>query len=122
MREAGPVRSSTGKRNVLTIRHLLKPHTLSLSLGFLAVMGEAIANLLQPWPLKIVLDEVFKSHAGKSDLPRFIRQFVGTDKFATVKFACIAVLAIAVLDALSTYGEKYLTTSVCQWVTYDLRR
>jgi len=91
-------------------------------LGFLAVVGEAIANLLQPWPLKIVLDEVFKGHAGKSDLPHFVYRFLGTDKFATVKFACLAVLAIALLDAFSTYGEKYLTTSVGQWVTYDLRR
>jgi ATP-binding cassette subfamily B protein len=106
----------------LTIRELLRPHTGALSLGFLAVLGEAIANLLQPWPLKIVLDEVFKSHAGKADLPHFVYQLLGTDKFAAVKFACIAVMAIAILDAVSTYGEKYLTTSVGQWVTYDLRR
>jgi len=86
------------------------------------VLGEAVANLLQPWPLKIVLDEVFKTHAGKGDIPSFINQFLSGDKLATVKFACIAVLAIAVLDAVSTYAEKYLTTSVSQWVTYDLRR
>jgi subfamily B ATP-binding cassette protein MsbA len=110
------------KRSRLTIRQLLKPHTLALSLGFLAVMGEAVANLLQPWPLKIVLDEVFKGHSGKTDLPHFINHFLGSDKLATVKFACIAVLAIALLDAISTYAEKYLTTSVGQWVTYDLRR
>ena len=85
-------------------------------------MGEAVANLLQPWPLKIVLDEVFKNHAGRSDLPHFVYRFLGADKFATIKFACIAVMAIALLDAISTYGEKYLTTSVGQWVTYDLRR
>jgi ATP-binding cassette, subfamily B, bacterial len=110
------------KRSRLTIRELLKPHTLSLSLGFLAVLGEAVANLLQPWPLKIVLDEVFKGHSGKTDLPGFVNHFLGSDKLATVKFACIAVLAIALLDAISTYAEKYLTTSVGQWVTYDLRR
>ncbi|HMC32543.1 MAG TPA: ABC transporter ATP-binding protein [Candidatus Angelobacter sp.] len=106
----------------LTIRQLLKPHTLSLGIGFFAVLGESAANLLQPWPLKIVLDEVFRTHAGKSDLPHFIYGFISADKFATVKFACFAVLAIALLDAVSTYAEKYLTTSVGQWVTYDLRR
>jgi ATP-binding cassette, subfamily B, bacterial len=116
------VAAAPKKRKRLTIRELLRPHAGSLALGLIAVIGEAIANLLQPWPLKIVLDEVFKSHAGRSDLPRFIYQFLGTDKFATIRFACIAVMAIAVLDAISTYGEKYLTTSVGQWVTYDLRR
>jgi len=110
------------KRKRLTIRKLLRPHAGALALGLVAVLGEAIASLLQPWPLKIVLDEVFKSHAGKASLPQFVYQFLGADKFATIKFACVAVMAIAVLDAISTYGEKYLTTSVGQWVTYDLRR
>ena len=106
----------------LTIRQLLKPHRFSLAMGFLAVLGESAANLLQPWPLKILLDDVFRSHAGRSGPPHFVYGFVGADKFATVKFACFAVLAIALLDAVSTYAEKYLTTSVGQWVTYDLRR
>jgi subfamily B ATP-binding cassette protein MsbA len=110
------------RRKRLTIGDLLKPHKASLALGFLAVLGEALANLLQPWPLKIVLDEVFKGKGGKSSIPFFIQNFFGSDKLGTVKFACLAVLAIAVLDAISTYSEKYLTTSVGQWVTYDLRR
>ena len=109
-------------RKRLTIRELLKPHAFSLGFGLLAVIGEAIANLLQPWPLKIVLDEVFRAHAGKAGLPQFVYSYLGSDKFAVVKFACIAVLTVAVLDAVSTYVEKYLTTSVGQWVTYDLRR
>ena len=91
-------------------------------MGFLAVLGESAANLLQPWPLKIVLDEVFRGHGGRSGLPHFVYQFLGSDKLATVKLACFAVIAIALLDAVSTYAEKYLTTSVGQWVTYDLRR
>jgi ATP-binding cassette, subfamily B, bacterial len=121
-KEALTPASQAPRRKRLTIRELLKPHTLSLSLGFLAVLGEALANLLQPWPLKIVLDEVFKGHAGSSGLPHFVYAYLGADKLAAVKFACIAVLAIALLDAVSTYCEKYLTTSVGQWVTYDLRR
>jgi subfamily B ATP-binding cassette protein MsbA len=39
-----------------------------------------------------------------------------------LKFACVAVLGIALLDAVSSYFEKYLTTSVAQWISYDLRR
>ncbi|HZD93061.1 MAG TPA: ABC transporter ATP-binding protein, partial [Candidatus Sulfotelmatobacter sp.] len=77
---------------------------------------------MQPWPLKIVLDEVFRGHGGRADVPKFVHQFLGADKFAVVKVACFAVIAIALLDAMSTYAEKYLTTSVGQWVTYDLRR
>jgi hypothetical protein len=48
--DAGKIAPAQKKRRRLTIRALLRPHAASLSLGFLAVLGEAIANLLQPWP------------------------------------------------------------------------
>ena len=106
----------------LTIRELLQPHVPALSLGLLAVIGEGAANLLEPWPLKIVLDDVFKTRQVHGWLNRLIYSTVGYDKIAILKFACIAVLAIAILDAICSYAEKYLTTSVGQWVTHDLRR
>src|SRR5205814_6301838 len=46
----------------------------------------------------------------------------GTDKLSILKFAVLAVIAIAILGAVSSYFEKYLTTSVGQWVIHDLRR
>ena len=39
-----------------------------------------------------------------------------------VNFAVAAVAVIAVVGAVSSYFEKYLTTSVSQWVGHDLRR
>jgi subfamily B ATP-binding cassette protein MsbA len=93
-----------------------------LLLGFLAVVGEGLANLLQPWPLKVVLDDVLRSRASHGTTMRWIHGLVGTDNLAMLKFACAAVLAIALLDAISSYAEKYLTTSVAQWISYDLRR
>ena len=105
----------------LSVRSLLTPHLGELTLGFIAIAGESIANLLQPWPLKLVLDDVLRSKASHAWTMQLIERFVSSDKIALLKFACIAVLAIAVLDAICTYGEKYLTTSVAQWVSYDLR-
>src|SRR5690242_9456749 len=106
----------------LSIRELLRPHVTALTVGFVAVVGEGVANLLQPWPLKIVLDSVLRSHPVHGWLNHFIEATAGDDKLAVLKFACAAVLAIAALDAVSSYTEKYLTTSVGQWVTHDLRR
>ena len=37
---------------------LLRPHRRALWLGLLAIAGESIADVLQPWPLKVVLDNV----------------------------------------------------------------
>jgi len=105
----------------LSIRTLLSPHLGELTLGFIAIVGESVADLLQPWPLKIVLDDVLRSHQSHAWTMQRIESLVGSNKMAILEFACVAVLAIAVFDAICTYGEKYLTTSVAQWVSYDLR-
>ena len=86
------------------------------------MVGEGVANLLQPWPLKIVLDNVLKSQPLHGWLNQKILAWVGDDKLSIVGLAALAVLAIAILDAIASYTEKYITTSVGQWVTHDLRR
>jgi len=109
------------RRGRLNLRELLKPHIGSLLLGLIAVVGEGLANLFQPWPLKIVLDDVLRSRESHATAMNWIQRVVGTSNLAILKFACAAVLAIALLDAISSYAEKYLTTSVAQWISYDLR-
>jgi ATP-binding cassette, subfamily B, bacterial len=109
------------ERKKISIGSLLRPHIGALFLGFIAIAGESAANLLQPWPLKIVLDDVLRSRNSHAWTMKLIHHLVGTDAIAVLKFACAAVLAIAVLDAICTYAEKYLTTSVAQWISYDLR-
>src|SRR4029453_5464668 len=46
----------------------------------------------------------------------------GDNTIAVLNFALAAVLMIALVGAVSAYTEKYLTTSVAQWVAHDLRR
>ena len=105
-------RTKSGRLKRLSIAGLLRPHRGPLFLGFLAVLGESAANLLEPWPLKIVLDNVLRGRNEHSALMRLIHSTVGDEKLAILKFACFAVLAIAALDAISSYAEKYLTISV----------
>jgi ATP-binding cassette, subfamily B, bacterial len=93
-----------------------------LVLAFLAVLGEAATDLLEPWPLKIVFDYVF----GAKHLPAWLSSLLGATfgltKVDILHFAILAVIVIALAGALSAYAEKYLTTSVGQWVMHDLRR
>ncbi len=110
------------KSSRLNIKDLLRPHIKLLMAGLVAVVGEGVADLLQPWPLKIVLDNVLKSREIHGWLNQFILSTVGQDKLAILRFAALAVLAVAVVDAICTYAEKYVTTSVGQWVMHDLRR
>jgi subfamily B ATP-binding cassette protein MsbA len=88
----------------------------------LAVLGGGIADLLEPWPLKLVLDNVIRSQPARGWTEPLIHAVAGFDKFAVLEFAAGAVLAIAIVGALCSYAEKYITTSVGQWVMHDLRR
>src|SRR5215218_7241990 len=104
----------------LRIGDFIKPHWRSLLLAFLAVIGETLADILEPWPIKIVVDNVLQSKALKGWAGTVVG-YIGTDKLAILYFALGAVILIAVLGAISSYFEKYLTTTVGQWVAHDLR-
>jgi len=108
------------KQKKIRITDLLFPHWPSLMFAFIAVIGESVTDLLEPWPLKVVFDYVF----GSKHMPDWLASivgFIGTDKLSILNFAAIAVILIALGGAISSYGEKYLTTSVGQWVMHDLR-
>ena len=109
-------------RRTITVMGLLRPHKRALWLGLLAIAGESVADVLQPWPLKVVLDNVI-SHKGEHGwLTRMIHRYIGRDAMHILLAACVAVMVIALMDAVCTYGEKWVTTTVGQWVSHDLRR
>ncbi len=110
------------RRRGITIWELLRPHRAQLWLGLAAIAGESVADVLGPWPLKIVLDNVIAHKSTHGWLNRVIARTAGPEPLHILKFACVAVLLIALLDAICTYGEKWVTTTVGQWVTHDLRR
>ncbi len=114
--------AADSQRQKLNLRHLLRPHAAGLMIGLVAALVESAANLAEPWPLKIVLDNVLKSKSAHGWLNQLILSAGATDKAAILKFAALAVLAIAAVGAVSSYTEKYITTSLAQWVMHDLRR
>ena len=52
------------KRRISVVR-LLTPHWKPLSLGLLTAILGSVMDLLQPWPLKIVIDNVIGSNPGQ---------------------------------------------------------
>jgi ATP-binding cassette, subfamily B, bacterial len=106
----------------ITVATLLRPHAKTLAVAFAAAIGETAANLAEPWPLKIVLDTVAKTKPAHGWLHHWFLSIAGTDQLAILKLAALAVLAIALVGAICSYAEKYLTTTVSQWVMHDLRQ
>jgi len=101
---------------------LLRPHWKTISLACVAVIGEIGADILEPWPLKMVIDYVLQSKHMPQWLAALVTRFAGSNPYAILDTAVVSVAIIAVIGGISTYSEKYLTTSVGQWVTHDLRR
>jgi ATP-binding cassette subfamily B protein len=108
-------------RSRLSILGLLRPHWKAFSLALLVVVAETGTELLEPWPLKIVLDYLLQAKHPPGWLTGLIG-WLGRDKLAALNFAVVAVAVIAVVGALSSYLEKTLTAKVGQWVMHDLRR
>src|SRR6202163_2190453 len=101
---------------------LLRPHWKTLTIALLAVLVETSADLLEPWPLKIIVDNLLQSKPLPHWLAAVVSHMAGHDKLAILNFAVLAVAVIAIVGAIGSYTEKYLTTSVGQWVMHDMRR
>src|SRR5580765_1077551 len=101
---------------------LIRPYGTTLLLAFLAAIAETIADVLQPWPIKLVIDNVIQGKTLTGWFGHTLMAISGGGAAATINVAVAAVAAIAVVGAVGSYWEKYLTTSVSQWVGHDLRR
>ena len=40
---------------------LVRPHWKALTIALVAVLGETLTDILQPWPIKIVVDNILQS-------------------------------------------------------------
>lgn len=106
----------------LRIIDIVRPHWKTLASALVAVLGETLAGILEPWPIKVVVDNIKQSNKLPGRLAGIITGLFGDNHYAVLNFAVAAVAVIAIVGAISSYFEKYLTTSVSQWVGHDLRR
>jgi ATP-binding cassette, subfamily B, bacterial len=114
--------SSADEATKFSFFQLLRPRWPALAVALVAVLGETVTDVLDPWPIKIVIDSIIQSKKLPHWLESIVRSLFGQNKIAILDFAVAAVLVIAVVGAISSYVEKYLTTSISQWVAHDLRR
>jgi len=80
----------------------------------------ALAGLLAPWPLKIVVDSVL----GDQPLPPIMIAALGTlaaDPFTLLVFAAVASLGIVLLEHGLTVLNEYVQTRLAQNVALDFR-
>src|SRR5204863_1094106 len=96
-------------------------HWPTLVIAFIAIIFEGFTDLLDPWPIKIVLDYVIGSKHLPAWLASFSQATFGANKSAILGLAVTTVIVVALVGAVATYTEKYLMTKVGQEVMWDLR-
>src|SRR2546425_5145032 len=92
-----------------------------LILAALCTLGVTAAELLKPWPLKLILDH------GILDKPLphylgFLEGFAGGDKLTLIIAASCAIVLIVVLGGILSYSQTFITSSVGYRMVYALRR
>ena len=103
----------------LNLSRLLRPYWKLLAIALGAMLVEAGADLLEPWPLKVIFDSVL----GSKPMPPWLSAWWpgDVDRLTILNVAAVSVIVIAVVGAISSYTEKYLSTTVGKRVGYDLR-
>lgn len=104
-----------------TVLGLLSGHWGILLFGLAAVGAETGAALLEPWPIKIVLDTVLRAKPLPHWLERAIAAMFGTNALGVLGFAVGMVLFVAAVGAVGSYAEKQSVTTLGQRVTHELR-
>jgi ABC-type multidrug transport system fused ATPase/permease subunit len=104
------------------IRHLVSPYRGVLLLILLAMLLETAASLAEPWPLKIILDNVVGAHHLPSWLAHLLGTILGgTDRKQVAVIAVLGVVVIAAIGGLASYLDNWFTEIVAQRVAHDLR-
>ena len=92
-----------------------------LILAALCTLGVTAAELLKPWPLKLILDH------GILDKPLphflgFLHSMVEGSKVMLVVGASCAIVLIALFGGLFSYSQIFITSSIGYKMVYALRR
>ena len=92
-----------------------------MTAALVAVVFETLADVLEPWPVAIVVDHVLGGKPLPHQLRPVVERWFGTNSAALLEFALAAIVGIAIVGGVGSYIQKYLTTTVSQWVAHDLR-
>src|SRR2546428_1147912 len=107
---------------LLRISEIYQAYLPSLPLAFLGALGETAADLLQPWPLKILFNNILAGQPLPPAIDGWVAAIFGHGVGGILYFALAAVLAIAILNGASTFMQDFFMPRVGHWVLHDLRR
>jgi ATP-binding cassette, subfamily B, bacterial len=109
---------------MISVLRVLRPylgrHRRPLILAGLAMIGEVLASLASPWPLKFIFDSVLFEHTRGGQ--RGLRTSLSGHTLVLLVALLAASVVIALLNGICSYVDDRNTDVVGQEAIYDLRR
>ena len=97
---------------------LLRPYWPLLAVAFVAMLVETGMGLAEPWPLKLIFDHVL----GTKPMPAWLAGHLDvSNRLGVLDVAALGVVVIALVGAVASYFDDYLSTTVAKRVGFDLR-
>ncbi|MEQ9039009.1 MAG: ABC transporter ATP-binding protein [Silicimonas sp.] len=98
----------------------LKSHRRKLTLGFMAMIGVALAEIMRPWPIKIVFDGILIPQETPDAVTGWLLSVFGNGD-ALLGAMAAAILGIALLGGAMGFAQAYLIAAVGQKVVAQIR-
>jgi ABC-type multidrug transport system fused ATPase/permease subunit len=121
------MRSGTIRVTARLLRRFMPGEIRGLSLGLIFLMGASAMTLLQPWPIKVVLDSVVAKITPPPIVQWLVTPFEGAGLFAghpgllLLTILCVAILLIEVLMGVCHVLSTYVLNSVALRMVFRLR-
>jgi len=109
-----------GARLRVLVRACLKERRLALGLAAVALLGVVLADVLAPWPLKIIFDHILLAKPLPPTLA-LLQPVLDWGTWPALTVATLAIAAIALAGGVLAYLQLYTTAKVGHRITWRLR-
>lgn len=108
-------------RTVHRFRRYLYRHWRPLLAAFVCSLGYAAARLAEPWPLKVIFDNVLMEMPLQTPFPA-LNDALGGERMQILAAATLAILLLALARGVFYYYQRVLTATVGQAVVLKIRQ
>ena len=109
-----------GARLRVLVRACLKERRLALGLAAVALLGVVLADVLAPWPLKIIFDHILLAKPLPPTLA-LLQPVLDWGTWPALMVATLAIATIALAGGVLAYLQLYTTAKVGHRITWRLR-
>jgi ATP-binding cassette subfamily B protein len=98
----------------------VRKRSRKLAAGIAFAVIYALARVIEPWPLKVVFDQVL-FHKPAHGLTSRPFTFLGSSAYELLAAAAVVLMATSIVRGVSYYYEDFLLSSAAQEIVYGIR-